>query len=717
MRKPILLSVAALALTALPVMTSNAYATSGVTTPPPGGQTGPGGSPPSLPGPPAPTGPQGGPPGQPPNPMGPQTSVLRPGANPNNPNDYPYLPPAMQPPTPGPRIMTPPAPPVPPGVTPPPGAVITNNSATYPNLALNKPYTIGTQWPDDLFSADEEKSFPNKGQLTDGTFASLSYADPQWVGLLRQYGRSIVVNLGSVQNVHQVALDFLQNLGAGIDFPDSVTYYASDDGVNWYPLGKVWSSQGGGSYTPQTQAYTLSTDVNAQYIRAQFEDKVFAFTDQFSIFGSPQSSPAARPLQSFGPPMSQLMGDDYLVDPTVDNLPANSIPLSVVVADASQGPGMGVGPGTPPGGPTAPGTPGPIVGGNPPAPPGMSGYLTPSDPLADGINNMQLVYTGAHGSIGTWTASDFLPMVASENADGTPTGWLFDASLFSPYSSLLPTTASAWTAWLNTTFSSGIDLSALNQAVGSAKQALNDPGFQEKVVISIPPVASDPSDFGDIGPGNQAIDLNPAIVGPTQALENKAKVMDWYIGQVLQMWRNAHFSNLQLAGFYWLPENVNILNPNDPELIEATSDLVHQTGLGFYWIPFYGATGITQWRQLGFDNVMIQPGVSFNWSINAAQRLQSTADQAQYYHTGVEIEQHWDVLATNESLAQIAQNKYYDYFTGGNVYGYENNVMKSWYLNSQTLLQAYENPDPFYHQVYDNSVLFVDGKWKSTTFE
>jgi hypothetical protein len=138
--------------------------------------------------------------------------------------------------------------------------------------------------------------------------------------------------------------------------------------------------------------------------------------------------------------------------------------------------------------------------------------------------------------------------------------------------------------------------------------------------------------------------------------------------------------------------------------------------MGFYWIPYYGAPGITAWRQLGFDNVMIQPGVSFNWSIDAALRLGSTADMAQYYHTGLEIEQHWDVVSTNTRLATIAQNKYYDYFTGGYVYGYEGNVMKSYYLNSKTLLTAYQNQNPFYHQIYDNTVSFINGKWTSTTF-
>jgi len=519
-----------------------------------------------------------------------------------------------------------------------------------------------------------------------------------------------VVNLGSIQSLDRLSLDFLQNLGAGIAFPDSVTYYASDDDVNWYPLGKVWSSQGGGSYTPQSQSYELNTNVNAQYVRAQFNTKVWAFIDQFSVFGNGQQEPSSHPVMSYGPAMTEIMGNDYLVDPSVDALPPNTVPLSTVLGGLMTGPGTG-----------APGQAGP--GGSlqvppsvsPPGPPTPSGYLRPQDPGSGGISNMQLVYTDGYGSLGTWTESDFTPMIASENGSGQPTGWMFDASLFSPYS--VTTSVYGWSSWVDNLFSPTIDLSALNQSVGSLKQELQDPGFTESVVITIPGLSSDPSNFGATDSVNSTLNLDPAQVGATTALENKAKAVDWYVQKVLSMWQDAHLNNLRLAGFYWQPESVNEADPNDAELIEATSAIVHDAGMTLFWIPFYGAIDVPQWRQLGFDNVTIQPHVAFDWSINAQARLESTADQAMYYHTGLEMEQHWDVMSDVTPLAQIAQNRYFDYFTGGNVYGYEYDVSKTWYLNSKTLLTAYQDPNPFYHQVYDNSVLFVDGQWKNTIFQ
>ena len=127
--------------------------------------------------------------------------------------------------------------------------------------------------------------------------------------------------------------DFLQNLGAGIDFPDSVTYYASDDGTSWHKIGTAWSGQGGGDYTVQTQAYTVDTHIDAQYIRAQFTDKVFSFMDQFAVFGGQPNTPArpvAHPAPLPGPSLTTIMGDDYLVDPTAPRLPSLTQLLSTI---------------------------------------------------------------------------------------------------------------------------------------------------------------------------------------------------------------------------------------------------------------------------------------------------------------------------------------------------------------------------------------------------
>ncbi|MCL6455101.1 MAG: DUF4855 domain-containing protein [Alicyclobacillus sp.] len=550
-----------------------------------------------------------------------------PGTDISDPASYPFLPPGQQAPHPGPRSHSP--------------------RAVGTDLALGLPYTISAQFPDANWQKDEA-AFPDRGQLTDGKFASLDFTDPQWVGLEYQYRHDITINLGKVENIHAISLDFLQNLGAGIVFPDSVTYYVSQDGQHWAVVGQVASQYGAGDYTVQTQPFELDgLNVNAQYVRAEFTNKIWGFIDQFSVYGYPAPNPAAKtPVGS--PPADQPVG-----------------------------------------------------------------YLTASNPASGGIRNLLLVYTGAHGDLGTWTPQKFAPMVTYEDGAGVPQRWLFDGVLFTNYG--MSPSAANWSNWLDNLFSPDIQLSALDQAVGAAKAELKDPDYKEKVVIAIPGTNDTTTDFGSIVPGEATLDFNPNDVPAQVAYENRVRAVEWFIEQALSRWQNAHFQNLELAGFYWQPESLGVTDPYSAQLVQAAADAIHRRNLLFYWIPFDGAVGVTDWRQLGFDAVMIQPNVSFHWSYDPMARFASVTQMAQVYGTGLEMEAHWWVTSPNTSLAQTAQNKYFDYFSAGNLFGYQGDVVKSYYQSSNTFLLAFQSTNPFYHQVYDNTARFIFGQWTDTS--
>ena len=565
----------------------------------------------------------------------------------------------------GARGKPPGPPPLPPGQTPP------SPQATLADLAQGLPYTVATQWPDQFFTTVQNNAFPDKGQLTNGQFGSLNFQDPQWVGFYRQNDRSIVINLGADQNIRSLSLDFLQNSGDGIFFPQQVTYYVSLTGAAWHPVGSVATQTGTWDTTPQTQAYTLAgLNVHARYVEAVFNVRIWAFADQFSVYGY----------------NGQQQGGG---------------------SQAAGGGGQQQG-----GGVTAPPSFGQGQANQPVGPPG---YLTSSQPASGGVANMMLAYSDGYGALGTWTKADFLPMVANMSPGGSPTGWLFNSVLMLNYGNL-PATASGWSGYIQNLFSPNIQLSALNQAVGAVKTQLNNPSYKENVVIAIPSTDSNPANFGSVAPSGPTLDMNPAVNGQLGAYQAKATAVSWYINTVLQDWKQAGYTNLHLAGFYWLPESLDLNVQYDSALIQQTAQDIHQAHRLFYWIPFYGAAGIREWKSLGFDAVMIQPNVSFFWNLVPQQRFQNVSQMAQYYHTGVEIEANWEVMSANETLAQTAQNKYLDYFTAGNVFGFENGAVKSYYLNSMTLLSAYQSTNPFYNRLYGDTAQFINGTWNQTQF-
>ncbi len=629
------------------------------------------------------------------------------------------------------------------------------------NLALGRPYTIGAQWPDTLFSQTEQRQYPDAGQLTDGHTGSLNARDPGWVGLLRQYGRSIVIDLGEIQDVRSVELRFLQNLRAGIQFPCMVRFYASIDGASWHFVGSCGDQTSWYADAPQIQSFATDLHGNAQYIRVQFTAKVYAFMDECYVYGRPGPDLDADPWSGDG--LTALMGVNYLVDPHCPDaggaLRIRHAPV-VAPAAAASSPDR-----SDPAGPTgmAPtlasaGSAGisrtlDFAGPTGIAPtlasadiadvsstrytalahadragevgaqsgvasdqgdqPGL-GYLTREHPESGGVNHMQLVYIGSGEVAGTWTGEDFSPMIAQIESDGRPVRWLFDGTLFGPYGKM-PTNAAAWSAWLHELFSPLVNLDALDQAVGQLKRTFADSEFQEKVVLTLPSTIAGPSDFGSLAAGMESLNMNPGEIGPGAAVVNKLTALQWIMREALKRWRQADLHHLRLAGFYWRPESVNVNDPYDPWLIKQMAAAVHAEGLLFYWIPFYGSAGVTVARQLGFDAVMIQPNVSFNWNIDARQRLRSVSEMAQFYHTGVEIELHWDITSRNNPAhVQTALSRYDDYFTAGVRYGYGGRVTKAYYLNSKTLVQCSRSADQLPRQAYADTVAFVRDEWSRT---
>ena len=101
------------------------------------------------------------------------------------------------------------------------------------DLALGRPYSATA-------AADPSYPDPAGTKLTDGIFASpTDWTDPAWEGRLGSAAYSIVLDLGSIQSIAAVSSHWMQASQAGIEFPASVSYSLSGDGVSWTPAGTV----------------------------------------------------------------------------------------------------------------------------------------------------------------------------------------------------------------------------------------------------------------------------------------------------------------------------------------------------------------------------------------------------------------------------------------------------------------------------------------------
>ena len=132
--------------------------------------------------------------------------------------------------------------------------------------------------------------------------------------------------------------------------------------------------------------------------------------------------------------------------------------------------------------------------------------------------------------------------------------------------------------------------------------------------------------------------VQPVLSGNVQAAaKGRLSVVEWYINEVLDRWEKAGFENLRLIGLYWNAESIDTTGI-DGRYLPEVGKMVREHGLKFYWIPWYKAPGYSQWKDLGFDAVMLQPNYMFDHDISRT-RLITAASEARKYGLGMEIKQ------------------------------------------------------------------------------
>lgn len=340
----------------------------------------------------------------------------------------------------------------------------------------------------------------------------------------------------------------------------------------------------------------------------------------------------------------------------------------------------------------------------PPAPQSVSWE---DEKANDRIKNMVLAYSGGYGDLGTWKKEDFLPLVGYISPDGIIRDQMFDAVHFIPYPNL-ETTAEGWTNYLNDLFRPGRQLDALNEAMmeyNKRRGTLYIAPVKEKVILTLPYPNPKQTDFGKVREDQDSLSFSASDVGEERAFGYRKQALEWYFNQLKMRWDKAEFKYLQLDGIYWYNELIDDAVPRERELIIETANMVHQQGLRYYWIPYYGAPGLSEWKQLGFDYAFVQPNYYGNNPI-PIDRIEATLEVANKYGMGIEIEGD-DRMVRDLKYFQT----YYNQLIAAHKLGIDKEKIHAYYYGSKSLLAAVNNPDPDSRAIYDDTYLWIKGRF------
>ena len=138
--------------------------------------------------------------------------------------------------------------------------------------------------------------------LTDGLHGGWTYGDGRWQGFIFRERLDVTVDLGRVQDVRSVELDFMQVCGPEVFLPAEVVISASSDGVSFVELRRFtrevvrddrvtfvtdgWNAGGGASGASDVSGASAGASVSARYIRVQARSGPYGgwvFTDEIVV--------------------------------------------------------------------------------------------------------------------------------------------------------------------------------------------------------------------------------------------------------------------------------------------------------------------------------------------------------------------------------------------------------------------------------------------------
>ncbi len=294
--------------------------------------------------------------------------------------------------------------------------------------------------------------------------------------------------------------------------------------------------------------------------------------------------------------------------------------------------------------------------------------VTPSQ--FDNISNVMLMYTdGKSGSASSkHTVQTLLPYVAYTGTNNQVLDTFFDSFLVLPsvttgpsggtmYKSDNPAIASDWQAFYDNVFADGYNIDALNETAGIVKNQLNKPDYKLKIFFALIYPNDGQKNFGSLGGTNYNFVYND---------QRKAAVkyeVDYYISR----FNSGNYENLELAGFYWFEESIDIYSSREMSLVKTSTDYIRSKGYKSIWIPYFNARGWSSWKSCGFDIACLQPNYMFYET--SSTRVQTAINNAKAYNMCNEVEISGNVMTNSEQY-----EKYITYLRDFVKYGAMNAV-------------------------------------------
>lgn len=479
--------------------------------------------------------------------------------------------------------------------------------------------------------------------LTDGVLAkNTDIHNGKFFKFSNGGSRTVYFDLQHLSAIDKVTAGFVERTEWAVRRPSRVVVYVSQDANHWYSLGELVLN-GEGENCIYRGEIVLGSAVNVRYIALNFDVGAWVGCDEIEVFGKKNSS---------------------------GSNPADKYELSPGVFATKR--------------------------------------IEPSEELLGGAKDLCLMY---HSQDYNYSPEELLPYVSYVDSEGVPQDIMFDSMLFLYNNTRMPSggqpyNGSIMTDWqwtIDDLFADGQNIMALEEVVGQVKETLGLPeDYKYKFAVTLYyPIKFDDNgnvvahSFGDVdGDGTPET---------TKTLEERLKIVDWYIDAVENKVAECNFENIELVAYYWWHEAIEKFDTDGLELLNGISDKVHNVGKDFIWIPYYCASGYNLWAEHGFDVACMQPNYVFDEEA-AYSKIIDCANLTQLYGMGFEVE-----IDSPSLTKALFYRKYLEYLGSGATLGYMNDTINMYYQSVSVYYDAATSDSLMARNVYDQTYHYIKG--------
>ncbi|MDD2269587.1 MAG: DUF4855 domain-containing protein [Eubacteriales bacterium] len=487
----------------------------------------------------------------------------------------------------------------------------------------------------DRYFTDYKNSLADSKVLTDGKKETNIWSE-NWFKSVHGIERNLVFDLQKTSTVSELNLGFAQSLDSGVYLPRLVEIYLSDNGEDWQLVHERGPITGApdGRYELNIK---LDKNYKARFVNVKLGVSCFMFCDEIEVIGTKKVDSSSISLKPTGSYETKFPGD----------------------------------------------------------------YIRPDDSIYGGAQHILLApfLKDASAVAGEITKEYWLPYMAYLDKSGKIVDTMFDAVMMGEYGTIFEKgkNASALKNYIESLFTDGANLDALDEVIDEIKTALNLKDYKISVTVSLPSFNRGFINQDYNGDGKSE-DLT--------TLEGLKTVTDWMMTQIEAKFKAAGYKNLVLHGYYWTSEGIEYQKPFEAELIEYTAAKCKEKGFLLSWIPWNNASGYQEWDKLGFDVTSMQP--NYAWYSLPKEVVGEIAESTKLLGMSVEMEIHPAAPFSKQYF-----DNYMEYLKGGITYGYMNAInfyyqggMPGEYFNGL-------NSDGVYGRaIYDYTYKYIKGTLK-----